>query len=423
MSGDKPVTEDLGIAYVHKVVATMGYLWREKPKHDVGIDGEIEVKEAGEPTGKLIGVQIKTGDSYFREETADVIRFRPNLRHLRYWAGYALPVILILYKPSEEAAYWCDVKSYITDHPWLLEGKRPLVIEVPKAQRFVPASKERLREIAYAALTLPEQTARQPGYTILRLDDISHASAKRYRANILVDRAASREEIKAIICTATAQLRECEEHRSCQVARRWAGRPAHVVALFIYRTLDDMVTANWVCASMWIGEHLPAEYRPLGLPWDEEVDGIGIYWSPHYQALREWARAHTATKGQVLAHIDALLPEISELVGQAITLTRRYEQGEISQQSYHLEMGMAAEKYHALYLRGSDFPFPPIECRDLDLAFQRLLNTGHDVFLPFTEQGLQTWTDEGNRMWLLHDAIRRYEADRQALVVERAKFR
>ena len=55
-------TERIGINEVEKVIIkNIGWIFREQPIADVGIDAIIEQVENGEPTGKFIALQIKTG--------------------------------------------------------------------------------------------------------------------------------------------------------------------------------------------------------------------------------------------------------------------------------------------------------------------------------------------------------------------------
>jgi hypothetical protein len=47
------------------------------------------------PTGKLIALQIKSGESFFKKRGNNYV-FYGEIRHLEYWTKFSLPVFLIL---------------------------------------------------------------------------------------------------------------------------------------------------------------------------------------------------------------------------------------------------------------------------------------------------------------------------------------
>lgn len=73
---------------------------------DRGVDAQIEGRTDGFPDGRLLALQIKSGESYFRHEVPGGWRFYVKSAHIDYWAGYAVPVLLVLYDPRSETAYW-----------------------------------------------------------------------------------------------------------------------------------------------------------------------------------------------------------------------------------------------------------------------------------------------------------------------------
>ena len=70
-------------------------------------------------TGKLIGVQIKSGTSFFRETLGNKVVFRGELKHYEYWTNYSLPVILVLYNPETRSCIY----EIITDDKITKTGK------------------------------------------------------------------------------------------------------------------------------------------------------------------------------------------------------------------------------------------------------------------------------------------------------------
>lgn len=103
--------EEEGLIYVSRVINTIGWIWREVLKHDMGIDGYVEVVERATPTQQLIALQVKSGDSYIQSETPSTFRFVADVDHLRYWLQSPIPVVLVVYSPSRATAYWVHIQS------------------------------------------------------------------------------------------------------------------------------------------------------------------------------------------------------------------------------------------------------------------------------------------------------------------------
>lgn len=147
-------TERRGIAAVEKQIATLGGFFRELPPPDDGVDAQIEwADEKGRPNGRLLAVQVKSGVSYFKNAIEGGWRHPVNARHLEYWGKYSLPVILILYNPQEDIAYWQVVT------PENLARPKPgaFTIFVPKLQVLDGSSLDAL--VGLANEGLPEEPA------------------------------------------------------------------------------------------------------------------------------------------------------------------------------------------------------------------------------------------------------------------------
>lgn len=127
-----------------KVQSDLKWTFREKPTSDIGIDGEVEVQEAGESShGRLIAVQIKCGPSYLRERTAHGYIYRGDYAHLRYWGNFSVPVIIVLCDPASSTCWWVEVNISLVnfhDKGWS--------IEIPYSNLLCRNSKEKLEKIA-----------------------------------------------------------------------------------------------------------------------------------------------------------------------------------------------------------------------------------------------------------------------------------
>jgi len=97
----------LGVNLVENVV--LGVLhWAFRPQliSDQGIDAQVEVKDGPRTTGRLLALQIKGGDSWFRENATDGWVFRFNSRKAKLWLGHALPVVVVLVDLTGQRAFW-----------------------------------------------------------------------------------------------------------------------------------------------------------------------------------------------------------------------------------------------------------------------------------------------------------------------------
>lgn len=101
-----PVADE-GIYTVGRIFSRdFGWAFRPQPIADFGIDAHVEVCKSGQPVGKILAVQLKSGESYFQEKAKNGYVYRGSPRHLEYWLNYPLPCVLILYNPATEQVHW-----------------------------------------------------------------------------------------------------------------------------------------------------------------------------------------------------------------------------------------------------------------------------------------------------------------------------
>src|SRR5690606_29287310 len=79
----------------------------------------------------LVALQIKSGESYFKDVRDGNVVFRPDEKHRNYWSGFPIPVILILHRPTSGALLWVDATRALKDAtPW------EKVVSVPLSQQL-----------------------------------------------------------------------------------------------------------------------------------------------------------------------------------------------------------------------------------------------------------------------------------------------
>ena len=103
------LTGNIGIRAVGEIIESeFGWFFIQRGSNDVGIDGDIEIREAGDTTCKRIQAQIKTqisGKSYFRK-SKDGFIYYPSERHCRIWLSSNTPVLVIGHFPRTKKTYW-----------------------------------------------------------------------------------------------------------------------------------------------------------------------------------------------------------------------------------------------------------------------------------------------------------------------------
>lgn len=123
-------TEQAGVHTVGAITAKeLRWIFREQPVADMGIDAHIELVKDN-PTGKLLGVQIKTGKGNFHE-TKDTYIYYGDDVHLDYWINHALPVVLVAHIPETGETLWVLVNEKTVERT-----KKGWKIAIPKTAKF-----------------------------------------------------------------------------------------------------------------------------------------------------------------------------------------------------------------------------------------------------------------------------------------------
>jgi len=130
-------TEREGVLKVALELNRYGLIFRETPNGDVGIDGQIEyVNNENQAIGKIVAVQIKAGDSYLIDK-GKYWSFYPKEKHKMYWESYPIPVILLIYSPSNNLTYFIDARYQLN-----IPTKTEKCIRIPKSNVLSEQSKD-----------------------------------------------------------------------------------------------------------------------------------------------------------------------------------------------------------------------------------------------------------------------------------------
>lgn len=137
----------LGANLIEQIVLKMGYVWRATSIFDVGIDGEIEIRDpmTGEMTNTIIKVQAKATTLPFQTETDNSFEYHCSPKDLDYWLQGNVPIILVVCRPDTNEAYWISIRDYFSD----LEAQKTRKVQFDKQRnRFDASCASTLRQLA-----------------------------------------------------------------------------------------------------------------------------------------------------------------------------------------------------------------------------------------------------------------------------------
>lgn len=101
---------------------TIGFQFDTRSRLEAGIDAIAEVMDQGRPMARMIGVQVKARESgRYTAEDDQGFSYLLRSEDLIYWRPSNLPVIIVLYRRSDESFYWQEVPT------GLREGERRIL--------------------------------------------------------------------------------------------------------------------------------------------------------------------------------------------------------------------------------------------------------------------------------------------------------
>lgn len=138
-------TERIGVNHCGEIAERNNWMFREQPVNDIGIDAHMEFIDSSGRPKQLLGLQIKSGASWFKEKKDKYIIFRDiNERQYNYWITNSLPCILVLYNPDSGECVWQKLTATTVERTSGGQGKG-FFVKVPLTQIFLnDSSNEKL---------------------------------------------------------------------------------------------------------------------------------------------------------------------------------------------------------------------------------------------------------------------------------------
>lgn len=88
----------------------IGFQFDARSRLEAGVDGIAEVMENGRPLAKMIAVQVKATESArYTAENEDSFSYLLRREDLEYWRGSNLPIIIVLYRKSDDTYFWKEI--------------------------------------------------------------------------------------------------------------------------------------------------------------------------------------------------------------------------------------------------------------------------------------------------------------------------
>lgn len=369
-------TNRAGVGLATTAFERNGFTFREQPTSDFGIDAHVEMRDVEQsPTGQLLAVQLKTGQSYLEERVEGAIVYRPKSRHVEYWLEHSLPVIVALCDEQRGAVYWAHVSPEAVESTGV-----GFKILVPKHQVVDDANRKSLTELVTPLVS-------SSLYTVFRLDDTSHALAKRYSAEIVLSGPRTKAEVAAVVRQATLEHMGRSYYRNELTRERFGDSNADVVATFVYLNATDQGRKTWICRGLWISDALPEESRPNAFDGENVGMGIIVDWSEIYEEVTRITEEHTLSKEGYVDLLDRTLARIAPLVSDFQDRLRLHEQGALTDSQFVSETLVVRQGIRALYMESTDFDLAPFECGEVDQKLQELLAYADNAAVVYEKDG------------------------------------
>ena len=261
------------------------------------------------------------------------------------------------------------------------------------------------------------RTYEEPSYTILSQEEDGKNLLRKYSVEILTDPHYQKQTLREVIKKATRELLH-NNNDETHFAEHDVGR----IYLFIYLDLRDRQHANWICRALWINPNLPKSFRPLDLGGNERLGEIEIDWNPQYRTMHDFFLGMSDTKQKCVDEMDHNFREVEEMKRTADNYIEEYYKGRLQRDQFQKIMAEKEILARKLFMEIGDQNFPPLECAECNQILHSMTCGLHNIFLPFAKGIKADWSWD-NKLWLVRDAQKGYEEDKDRFNYERKKLK
>jgi hypothetical protein len=326
-----------------------------------------------------------------------------RLEYLRYWKDeYSkLRELILQFSPDEaisvanDLRIMRDIAGSIVDFISIVSDWKNIPLETLRKNQF----KEIKQKLGIHIVSKSKIR-----YDLLKQEDISHAGAKRYSAQILIDSKYSNNEIKTVIEEVTESLINSNYYKNEKLKEHFRNRKADVVWLFVANRLSDVNNTNWICRTSWINTDLDENMRPTEMQGNDSVGDIKIEWNDKYDELSEFYDGYLTTKDKYLYQHDNLIHKNQAIIEPLIDKFNKELGVNGNFKSVTRYVVDYESQINEVYKEANDMPFAPNDCKELDKLTQSYFAHSHNLFLYYSKKGLETWKEE-NRIYLMKQDI------------------
>ena len=389
--------ERIGISIASAAFESLGFAFREQNISDYGIDAHAELIEAGQPTGQLLGIQVKSGSSYLSETYDDGFVFRADQEHVDYWQVHSLPILICICDINTNTVYWQAVNKDTA-----IPTGKGYKFTIPITHTIAPPSSSALR-----SLLTPIVTADR--YTIFKTEDTSLNTAKRYSFEVVLNGSMSKAEIASIVRQVTNEGQKRRYYRNHLVEGRWGDSDAHVVWTFIFPSAENYNQCNYICRSIWIHDALKSP--PMKFDGENVGDNIIVDWNADYLSRAEYVSHNTMTKED---YLTKALPFINELESLLILIEEHLlalSNNKIDEPYFIAITSATRAQIIRIDSEISNMPYAPFECHDMDNKLNSLSMSLQCLSWLYSDKDL-TIMNEASR---LEQALNLMECARETL--------
>jgi len=364
-------TDRIGVSIVEEQFSSCGYIFREQPIVDCGIDAQIETVDGDNATGSLIALQIKSGRSWFKEEVDNDYIFRGDNDHLSYWLDHSLPVLIILCNTESRECFW---QSITKDN--IVKTKKAWKISIPKTQKINAGIVTDLKKLV-------NKIPISKNFSIASTDDVSHSAAKRYSLRIILNKEHTQSEIIELIKKQTIEAVQCDYHRNNLVRTKWGNKPAHVVYLFIYTSSEDEKNNNYLCRTQWISKDLCKEFSPMPIGGEEIYENLYVDWNNSYLEMAKFHTSNSMSKEQFLLISESVISRMKPIIVNVQNIIYRYKSHDLSFSKLKRIMNTMVDEVDDINNFVNSSKLPTYECSDADEELSSIICNAHNIFIPF----------------------------------------
>lgn len=148
----------IGIDILGIAARKMHYMFRDIPKKDYGIDGEIEILKNGKQLAHKYQVQVKTGKK-FKVRGDGFLKISPIKReHLEYWCEHInIPVFIFAVEETSQNVFWIDPQPYFKK---IQQKKKNKTIIIHADTKDIFTEKNRARFLSFLRNLEDESSSR-----------------------------------------------------------------------------------------------------------------------------------------------------------------------------------------------------------------------------------------------------------------------